>query len=244
MAPDVTAAPVEGGAEPASQPFVADFEADAPGGSPSGFTTALSGKGAAGRWEVLEVESSPSGRHVVAQLDGDPTSYRFPLLVLDSVVARDIELAVSGYAVSGTKDQAVGIVWRYRDQDNYYVLRANALEGNVVAYKMEAGERSDLDLLGQRGTYGLDVPVPPRSWNRLGVRVVGSRFTAILDGRELFEVEDTTFPDAGQVGLWTKADSVTWFDDLEVRVLDAPEHGAAEPGAEEPGAEEPERSEG
>ncbi|MEE8525439.1 MAG: hypothetical protein V3T72_15995, partial [Thermoanaerobaculia bacterium] len=102
---------------------------------------------------------------------------------------------------------------------------------NVVLYKMEAGKRSDLDLKGRGRTYGLDVEVPSGTWSRLGVRVRGNLFTALLDGRELFQVEDDTFAGPGKVGLWTKADSVTWFDDFEMRSLDVPDSPA--PGQEE-----------
>ena len=85
---------------------------------------------------------------------------------------------------------------------------------------MENGERTDLPLVGKGRTYGVDVPVPAEAWSRLGVRVEGELFTAFLDGRELFQVTDETFQNPGRVGLWTKADSVTWFDDLRLTILD------------------------
>lgn len=198
------------------------FDQDAVGGPPAGFTAVLSGNGKEGRWQVVTAADAPSGGQAVAQLDADRTGYRFPLLVLDSLTARDVELEVAGKPISGGIDQAIGLIWRYQNADNYYVLRANALEDNVVLYKMEAGKRSDLDLKGRGRTYGLDVEIPSGTWSRLGVSVRGNRFSARLDGRELFEVEDDTFAGPGQVGLWTKADSVTWFDDFGVRVLDGP----------------------
>ncbi|HVS61891.1 MAG TPA: hypothetical protein VMT85_00175 [Thermoanaerobaculia bacterium] len=205
------------------------FDDDPLGSPPQGFTPVHSGQGAQGEWRVVEALDAPSGRQAVAQLDDDRTGNRFPLLVLDSLVGRDVELEVVGKPISGRKDQAMGVIWRYQDADNYYVLRANALEDNVVLYKMEAGKRSDLDLLGRGRTYGLDVEVPPESWSRLGVVVRGNLFTAFLDGRELFQVEDDTFTGPGKVGLWTKADSVTWFDDFAVRILD-PVESEPEPG--------------
>jgi len=206
-------------AEPGSLRF--GFDADAIGTVPDGFTAVHSGRGVEGKWHVVEAPDAPSGGQAVAQIDADRTGSRFPLLVLDSLTAHDVELQVAGKPISGTVDQAIGLIWRYQDANNYYVVRSNALEDNVVLYKMEAGKRSDLDLKGQRRTYGLDVEVLRETWSRLGVRVQGNLFTVFLDGQELYQVEDDTFVDAGKVGLWTKADSVTWFDDLEVQVLDS-----------------------
>lgn len=197
-----------------------DFENEVVGHAPRAFAAARSGRGEPARWEVIETEDAPSGRRVVAQLSTDATSYRFPLLILEEVTAVDVDLSVSGKAMAGKTDRAIGLVWRYRDPDNYYVARANALEGNVVLYKMEGGRRSDVDIEGADDTYGVDVAVPAQSWSRLRVVAVGDLFTVELSGKELFRVRDRTFEGAGRVGLWTKADSVTWFDDLEIEVLD------------------------
>ncbi len=219
-------------AEPALLRF--DFDDDAIGAVPNGFTSVHSGHGAEGMWRVVEAPDAPSGRQAVAQIVADRTGSRYPLLVLDSPMARDVELQVAGKPISGTVDQAIGLIWRYQDANNYYVVRANALEDNVVLYKMEAGKRSDIDLKGRGSTYGLDVEIPRETWSRLGVRIQGNLFTVFLNGRELFQVEDDTFVDAGRVGLWTKADSVTWFDDLEVRVLDSSSSsGSADVGSGE-----------
>jgi hypothetical protein len=131
-----------------------------------------------------------------------------------------VDLSVRFKAMSGAEDQAAGLVWRYRDQDHYYIVRANALEGNVVLYKVENGKRSDLKPKGS-GTfaYGKKAPVKSGAWNALRVVARGPLFEVFLNGEKLFEVEDATFTAKGQVGLWTKADSVTRFDDLEYSVL-------------------------
>jgi hypothetical protein len=119
--------------------------------------------------------------------------------------------------VKGATDQAGGLVWRYRDKDNYYLLRANALENNLVLYKVEAGKRSDLKPRGAgMFAYGRKAKVVPGEWGTLRVIVKGPLFEAFLNGERLFEVEDRTFTGAGQVGVWTKADSVTYFDDLRI----------------------------
>jgi hypothetical protein len=103
-------------------------------------------------------------------------------------------------------------VWRAKDANNYYVVRANALEDNVVLYKTVAGKRSALDIVGRKGGYGVKVHVPANQWHTLRVEFAGSRFKVAFNGRPLFEVEDATFSDPGMVGLWTKADSTTLFD--------------------------------
>jgi 3-keto-disaccharide hydrolase len=202
----------------ASAQTIVDFEKDKPGGPPAGFQAALTGSGRPGVWVVVEDPTAPSGRLVLAQTDADSTSYRFPLCVLDAVTAKDAQISVRFKAVSGRKDQGAGLLWRYRDQDNYYVVRANALENNVVLYKVENGKRTDLPLKGEGRTYGKKADVPAGAWNTLAVNVKGSLFEVLLNGVKLYEVEDATFPGAGKVGLWTKADSVMRFDDLRVAV--------------------------
>lgn len=201
---------------------VVDFEAAAAGQAPPGFTAALTGRGRPGSWQVQRADAAPSGVQVVVQTDADRTNYRFPVLVYDGMAAADVDVSVRFRTVSGGVDQAAGLVWRYRDPDNYYVVRANALEDNVVLYKVENGKRSDLPVKGVSGkTYGVDADVPRGAWGTLRVTARGPLFEVYLNGRKLFEVEDVTFRDAGKVGLWTKADSVTQFDDLSVASLDA-----------------------
>ncbi len=207
----------------ATEAIAVDFEGEQPGDVPSGFSAALSGKGPPGVWQILEDRASPAGPAVAAQTDGDRTSQRFPVLILDAASARDVELSVRFKPISGDKDQAAGLIWRYQDPQNYYVVRANALEDNVVLYKMEQGKRSDLDVKGKLMSYGVEVEVPLEEWGHLAVHVAGDLFTVYLNGEELFEVEDSTFSQEGKIGLWTKADSVTWFDDLRAVVKDSSE---------------------
>jgi hypothetical protein len=186
---------------------------------PVGFTQARTGRGGSGSWEVKEDNTAPSGNKVLAQTSSDPTNYRFPLCIYDAFEARDVDLSVSFKPLSGTVDQAAGLVWRYQDPDNYYVVRANALEANVVLYKVENGKRSDLKPQGSWFAYGKDAPVPLGVWSSLRVLVRSNTFSVSLNGEHLFDVEDDTFPRAGKVGLWTKADSVTLFDTLTARSL-------------------------
>ncbi len=194
------------------------FDEDVVGEAPKAFTSARTGRGKAGKWIVEAAADARSTSNVVRQTSADATNYRFPVLVAKGLQTADGTLSVRFKAISGRVDQAAGLVWRYSDKNNYYVVRANALEDNVVLYKMEDGERSSLTPKGMPPrTYGVDHAVPAHEWNTLTVSFVGPLFTVSLNGAELFQVEDATFTEAGRVGLWTKADSVTVFDDLTLQ---------------------------
>jgi hypothetical protein len=182
------------------------FGTEATGSPPAGWTVAKTGTGDP-KWSVEEDGTAPSGARVVKQ-SGRAT---YPLLLKDGTNVKDGAVEVQFKAISGTEDRAAGLVWRAKDANNYYVVRANALENNVVLYKTLNGKRSELDIVGRKGGYGVNEPVPANRWNTLRVEFAGKRFTVVFNGKRLFEVEDTTFPDAGMVGLWTKADSVTSF---------------------------------
>jgi hypothetical protein len=190
-----------------------DFEQDAVGQSPKGFVFGHTRKaGTPGRWIVQQ----DGGGKYLAQLDADGTRNRFPVAVLADVSSVDVDLSVRFRPVSGRVDQAAGLVWRFQNEDNYYIVRANALEDNVVLYKVQNGQRTDLPVKGEGRTYGKPAEVPRGQWSTLRVVATGPRFEVHFNGRKLYEVEDTTFTQAGRVGVWTKADSVTQFDDLTV----------------------------
>jgi hypothetical protein len=190
-----------------------DFEQETVGQPPKGFMFGLTRKiGAPGRWIVQQ----EGGDRYLAQLDADRTSARFPVAVLSDIVAADVDLSVRFRPVSGRVDQAGGLVWRFQDEDNYYLVRANALEDNVVLYKVQNGRRTDLPVKGEGRTYGKTTEVPSGQWNTLRIVATGSTFTVYFNGNKLYDVEDSTFIRPGRVGIWTKADSVTQFDDLTV----------------------------
>jgi hypothetical protein len=138
----------------------------------------------------------------------------YPLLLKNDTKIKDGFIEVRFKALAGSEDRAAGLVWRAANANNYYVVRANALEDNVVLYKTVDGVRSALDILGRTGGYGINVPVPDNQWLSLRVEFKGTRFNVLYNGKQLFEVEDSTFGEAGMVGLWTKADSVTLFDEV------------------------------
>ena len=162
----------------------------------------------------MEPDDSVPNRPLVLKQSGWTPKPSFPLCLKDGSSLRDGFVEVKFKCWSGTNDQAAGLVWRYRDEGNYYVARANALEDNVVLYKVEQGKRTALDIVGRRGGYGVKAKVPPRQWNSLRVNFMGQRFHVVLNGQDLFAVEDPSFTAPGLVGLWTKADSVTLFDDF------------------------------
>jgi hypothetical protein len=193
----------------AGKAITLDFESAAAGELPAGFSTAVTGRGGPASWAIIEDPTAPSGGKVLAQTSTDRTSSRFPLCIYEGLSATDVEVSVRFKPVSGTVDQAAGLVARYRDKDNYYIVRANALEHNVRLYKVERGKRTQFA--------GVDVKVPANVWQTLTWEVKGTRFRVRLNDTLLFEADDRTFKNTGKVGLWTKADSVTYFDDLTIR---------------------------
>ena len=199
-----------------TNPIVYNFNKNNPGTIPDGFTEALTGGGGPVEWRVQEVEDAPSGNRVVAQQSDDKTNSRFPHLVRDDFQAKDVDLSVKFKTISGDVDASGGLIFRYQDKDNFYVVRSNSLEDNVVAYKTENGRRSNIGVKGRGDAYGVKVEVPHQTWISLRVIARGNLFEIFLNGRKIFEVEDSTFTEAGKVGLWTKADAVTQFDDLTV----------------------------
>jgi hypothetical protein len=194
---------------------VLDFEAADIGSVPMGWTVAMTSDGGQPRWDVVRDATSPVGERVLAQVSDDQTSGRFPLAIYEGIESVDGSVSVRFKPISGRVDQAAGLVWRYQDPRNYYVVRANALENNVVLYKVDNGRRVPLPPVGRGDDYGVEHRVPAQGWSTLAVAFSGTRFVVTFDGAPLFEVEDSTFTSAGKVGLWTKADSVTYFDGFE-----------------------------
>ena len=154
----------------------------------------MTGKGTP-RWSVERDDTAPQG-HVLKQ-SGKAT---YPLALKEGTSIRDGFVEVRFKPISGSEDRAGGLVWRAKDANNYYVVRANALEDNVVLYKTVNGARSSLDIVGQKGGYGVKIAVPANQWHTLRVEFAGTRFKVSFNGQPLFEVEDSTFTAAGMVG--------------------------------------------
>jgi hypothetical protein len=190
----------------------ANFDAAEPGKAPPGWTAAITGKGEP-KWTVEKDDTAPSKPAVLKQ-SGEVPGPSFPLCIQDATALKDGFIEMKFKSVSGKGDQAAGVIWRCVDKDNYYICRPNALEDNVVLYKVEKGKRTALDIVGRKGGYGVEAKVAPQTWHTLRVEFAGNRFKVIFNGKHLFDVEDSTFQEAGKVGLWTKADSVMLFDDF------------------------------
>jgi hypothetical protein len=201
----------------AAQSETIRFDHAIPGKLPADWTVAMTHAGAPPHWEIVRDGSAPSPPNVLAQLSRDRTAGRFPLAIWEKAQIRDGEISIAFKTVDGSIDQAAGIVWRYHDPNNYYIVRANALENNVVFYKVENGVRNSIAPKGLPSrSYGVKHMIPSRRWNNLKVSFAGAKIAVFFNQERLFEAEDTTFPKPGKVGLWTKADSVTYFDDFTV----------------------------
>jgi hypothetical protein len=187
------------------------------GGLPPGWSVAMTHEGGPPKWQIVRDESAPHPPMVFAQISRDSTAGRFPLAIWDKTILRDGEVNVAFKAVDGEIDRAAGVVWRYKDPNNYYIVRANALENNVVLYKVQAGVRLSIAPKGLPSrAYGVRHDVPTGKWQSMRVVFKEHLFTVSLNGSPVFEVEDQTFNEPGKVGLWTKADSVTYFADFSV----------------------------
>ena len=194
--------------QPAGKSFAYNFDGDAPGQISGKFHEALTGQGAKPRSLIEADPSAPSQPNVLAQLSNDRTEDRFPLAIADEGSFQDLDLSVKFKAVSGNIDRAAGLVFRLKDANNYYVVRANALEGNCRLYHVVAGRRQQFA--------GANFNIPSDEWHELRVECLGNKITCYYDGEMKIESTDHTFKEAGKIGLWTKADSVTYFDDLRV----------------------------
>jgi hypothetical protein len=196
---------------------VISFDKTMPGKLPAGWTVAMTHEGAAPRWEIVRDDSAPRPPYVLAQLSRDATAGRFPMAIWEGDSIRDGEVSVAFKTVDGAVDQAAGIVCRYRDQNNYYIARANALENNVVFYKVENGVRLSIAPKGLPSrSYGVKYEIPRGRWNTLKIEFKEGFFTVSLNGRRIFDAEDKAFTTAGKTGLWTKADSITYFSEFSV----------------------------
>jgi hypothetical protein len=184
-----------------------NFDKDPPGVSPAGWTCGVTGRGTP-RWTVEADPGAPSAPNVLMQSGDFPWCVRTGSAILDGFVE------VRFKPMRGREDQAGGVVWRWKDGKNYYVARANALENNVSLYYTEGGARKTLKYA--------DAPVAPNAWHVLRVEFKGTRIHVLLNGKATIEFDDAHIAGAGSVGVWTKADSVTAFDDFSFGVSAKP----------------------
>lgn len=169
---------------------------------PKGWTAGVTGNGTP-KWMVEADASAPSKPNVLKQ-SGEGT---YPFCVKNGVSIKDGFVETKFKPIADKEDQAGGIVWRFKDGDNYYITRANALEDNVTIYHTVGGQRSSFKSVSTKVSSG--------EWHTLRIDFMGSHFIVSFDGKTVIEADDKTFSDAGAVGVWTKADSVTLFDDFQ-----------------------------
>lgn len=177
-----------------------NFDSDKPGDIPEGFTNGV------GEWKVVADETAPSKPNVLAQLAKNSGS-TFNIAVVSGTNYKDVDLSVKMKAIAGKEDQGGGLVWRAKDAKNYYVARYNPLEDNYRLYKVVKGRRSQLQSANIKHSEG---------WHTLRVMMEEDHIQCFYDGKKYLDAKNSTFPAAGKIGLWTKSDAETHFDDLTV----------------------------
>ena len=180
---------------------IVNFDDSETGKAPPGWNATKTGTGAA-KWTIEKDANAPSKPNVLKQ-SGEAT---YPLCIKEGTSVKDGFVEVKFKPLAGKEDQAGGVIWRCKDADNYYIARANALEDNVTIYHTIGGKRVSVKNVNTKVTSGV--------WHTLRVDFAGNKFTVTFDGKQVIEATDDSFADAGKVGVWTKADSVTLFDDF------------------------------
>ena len=188
---------------------VINFDSGQIGKAPAGWSVVMTNPGSAPRWEIRKDGTAPTQPYVLAQLSSDPAANRAPLAILDNVNLRDGDVSVRIKPVAGREDPGGGLVWRYRDENNYYLVRANVTQNTVAVDKVENGRRIPL-------VAGVKHDMPLNAWRILKVSAHGNRFEVYVDHRRILAGVDGTFTGPGKVGLCTMGDSVTYFDDFRV----------------------------
>jgi hypothetical protein len=194
--------------EPAATPGRAETVTFAASKEPGDFEFAVTGSGAPGEWSVVRDDATQA----LAQTAADPTDDRFPLAIYRPFSGRNVYVSIRFMPVSGKVDQAGGVIVRLTSAGDYYLARANALENNVRFYRVVDGKRQMIA--------GVDAAVASGAWHTLGIAARDDRFIILFNGRELFGATDAKVPGPGKVGMWTKADSVTWFESIKIKSLD------------------------
>jgi hypothetical protein len=186
------------------------FGAMQTGQPPTGFEFGRTGQGAVGQWIVVD-DRTADGNRALVQTSQDRTDFRFPLAIYGGLSAKNVEVTIRFKPLSGSVDQAGGIAIRVSSPENYYVVRADALEDNVAFYRVVKGRRQEIA--------GARAKIAANEWHLLGLKADDNHFAISFDGKHLYTAKDATIGGPGRVGLWTKADSVTSFDRISIRAL-------------------------
>lgn len=187
------------------------FDNDSPGTLPAEFTvgTLFDGR-PAGEWKVLEIDRAGSPSRVLGQLMGKGAEHAYKTVLIDGIKASDLDLQVSFLPIEGKGDMGGGLIWRATDDRNYYLMRANPLEQNIRIYRVVKGVRHVIQ--------NFDQIINVRQWHTLRVITKGCTVQVFFDEKKVFDLCDQTFT-IGRVGLWTKSDAVTYFDDLKLQII-------------------------
>jgi hypothetical protein len=207
--PGQPAAPATADAKPkaAAEPTVWNFDKDEPGKTPAGWKFGETGSSeAAGKWQVVKDDAAISKPHVFSLVAGAGADAAYSVAMVEKSSVRDVELSVRVRANAGKVDQGGGLVWRCKDANNYYVCRFNPLESNYRVYKVVDGTRTQLA--------SVKIETTKDKWYTVRASMKGADIVCWLDDQKLLEAKDESLPDAGMIGLWTKADALTSFDDL------------------------------
>jgi hypothetical protein len=193
----------------ASQAQIISFDSAPQGKSPTGWTFLTSSGASSTEWEVRREQTASASKQVLARVSPAAGATHFALAVLNTLSLRDGELSVRLKPVSGNQARSGGLIFRYRDANNYYLARADSVKQDVAIFRIQNGRRIQL---GEVAKHAL----PPDAWRILKVTARGDRLQVYLDHRRALEVYDTGFRGAGLVGLWSEADSVAYFDDFRI----------------------------
>ena len=190
-----------------------NFDDAKAGPLPSGWKIAeTSGHGNLGEWKIVADPTAPSKPNCMALVKTENVRRTYNLAIAKETSYRDVEIELMVKALTGVEDQGGGPIWRAKDADNYYIARWNPLEDNFRVYYVKDGKRSQLA--------SVVTAVDPKAWHCIEIEHTGNRIKAVFDDDYILEFDDNTFSDAGMIGLWTKADAATAFDDLEVEAAD------------------------
>jgi len=175
-----------------------NFDSDAPGTIAKGFTNEF------GTWQVSADTTAPSKPNVLAQI-AKSAGPDFNVTLIGGTNLKDVDLSVQMKAVAGKNDQGGGLIWRAKDGKNYYIARYNPLEDNFRVYKVVNGRRTEFQSATIKHADG---------WHTLRVTMAGDHIECYYDGKKYLDIKDSTFVDGGRIGVWTKSDAQTHFDDL------------------------------
>lgn len=194
-----------------------NFDSTRAGEAPAGWTCLLNAHGETAHWVVRPDPNAPSKPNVLAQISGNGSRFRFPLCLYDRVTSVDGEASVKIKIVSGRENLSAGLVFRARDENNYYLVRASAHENNIIMFRVLDGRFRVVPVKGGKpGAAGVWHPISVGDWNLLRVQYRGNLTTVYFNHRKVFEAVDYALTAAGRAGVWTKGDTIASFDDFRI----------------------------